>query len=280
MNQLAKKNDTQYLLIVLLAISKVLLLTIIFVYIKKYKENKRLSNELKQKNDDLEELSEAKSKFFTLISHDLKAPLYNISNLSNLLKLYSNDMDEIERLETLDQLNISSKQLLSLVDNILLWAQTQVGSVENRPERLNLKFLIKESIGLLTPFANEKNIRIIDKSTELIIIADENLLGTSIRNLLSNAIKFSNRDSVVKLETKVTDDYIAISVIDEGIGIESERVEEIKSGNGNSTLGTNKEKGSGLGIKITKEFIEMIGGSITLQSEVGKGTKFTIKIPK
>lgn len=280
--KLSEANNIQYYLIILLATSLVLVGTLIFIYFRKFGENKSLTEELKKKNTDLEKLSDERNKFFTLISHDLKAPLYNISNLSNLVKMYYNDMDEAERDTTLDQLNISSKHLLTLVDNILQWSRTQVGTMENNPEPLNLNSLIVESIDILSSFASEKDIELvkdISKTEYTYVKADYNLLTTAIRNLISNAIKFSYRNHKVEIITDTKDGKIKIDVIDTGIGIADDIRSEILKGNASTTLGTDNEKGSGLGLKITKEFIEMTGGQVTLVSKEGKGTTFSIILP-
>lgn len=276
--KLDKANSIQYYLIILLGVSLILLGTFIFIYLKKFKENKKMTEELKLKNKDLEKLSDNKNKYFTLISHDLKAPLYNISNLSNLLKMYYDNMDENEKTQTLDQLNKSSKHLITLVDNILIWSKTQVGTIENNPETIQLDILIDECIEILKPSADEKEVRLINKSDKISIKVDYNLLSTSIRNLISNAIKFSNEKNNVTIETKKSNQDYLIIVKDTGVGIEPERLQEIMNGTTGSTLGTNNEKGSGLGLRITKELIEIIGGSLTAKSELGKGSTFTIKL--
>lgn len=283
LEKLSVANNIQYYLIILLAALLVIVGILIFIYFRKFSENKSLSIELKKNNTDLERLSDERNKFFTLISHDLKAPLYNISNLSNLLKMYSDDMDESERNITLDQLNVSSKHLLTLVDNILLWSRTQVGNMENNPEPLNLNSVIIESIDILNSFASDKDIELvmdIVETTNVYVRADYNLLSTAIRNLISNSIKFSHIGHNVEIKTTSINGDIKIDVIDTGIGIATEVQAEILKGNASTTLGTNNEKGSGLGLKITKEFIEMTGGQVTLVSQEGIGTTFSIILPK
>lgn len=282
LEKLSEANQIQYYLILLLASSLVLVGILIFIYFRKYTENKRLTEELKKKNTDLERFSEERNKFFTLISHDLKAPIYNISNLSNLMKMYSYNMSKDEQDTTLDQLNLSSKQLLTLVDNILLWAKTQIGNMENNPEPLHVNAVIAESIDILRSNAAEKNITLLnksDKTNDIHISADYNLLSTSIRNLLTNAIKFSHENQEVIISTKLAENQIKIEVTDTGVGISKEMQEEIRKGNASTTLGTNNEKGSGLGLRITKEFIEMNEGKITLESQEGVGTTFSIIFP-
>ncbi|MFA7326186.1 MAG: tetratricopeptide repeat-containing sensor histidine kinase [Candidatus Kapaibacterium sp.] len=283
LEKLSEANNIQYYLIILLAALLVLVGTLIFIYFRKFSENKSLSVELKKNNTDLERLSDERNKFFTLISHDLKAPIYNISNLSNLMKMYAYDMDEAERNTTLDQLNVSSKHLLSLVDNILLWARTQVGNMENNPEPLDLNGVITESIDILSSFASEKDIELVMDTSDtdgIGVRADYNLLSTAIRNLISNAIKFSYRGHKVEIRTTSINGDIKIDVIDTGIGIANDIQDDILKGNASTTLGTNNEKGSGLGLKITKEFIEMTDGQITLESQEGKGATFSIILPK
>jgi signal transduction histidine kinase len=199
------------------------------------------------------------------------------------MKMYANDMDIAERDTTLDQLNVSSKHLLTLVDNILLWSRTQVGNMENNPEPLDLNGLITECIDILKPFASEKDIELVrdtEKTNGIEVRADYNLLSTAIRNLISNSIKFSHSKHKVEINTDTVNGHIRIDVIDTGIGIAEELQTQILRGNASTTLGTNNEKGSGLGLKITKEFIEMTGGQVTLESKEGEGTTFSIVLPK
>jgi two-component system sensor histidine kinase/response regulator len=169
--------------------------------------------------------------------------------------------------------------VLGLIDNILLWAKTQAGTVENKPEDLNINGLIAECIDILSPMASEKDITLVNQSEDISLQIDHNLLSASIRNLISNAIKFSNEGSSVVIKAEQVGDECQISVIDDGIGIEPERVIEIMDGGTSSTLGTSKEKGSGLGLRITKELIAMTGGNLTAESQWGKGSVFTISLP-
>lgn len=277
--ELGYKNKVQYYLIVFLGI--VLLLSVIFIYVyyRKDKENKRISKELMNMNLDLTKLSKNRDKYFTLVSHDLKAPLYNISNHSSLLALYYNSMDEKEKSETLIQMKKSSQSALVLIDNILLWSKTQFGTLENKPELLDMKELIKECIEVLSPIADEKEITILNEAENISLHIDYSLISASIRNLISNAIKFSNVGSQIVIRINKAPNTFDICVQDQGIGIEPHRVEEINDGGTASTLGTNNEKGSGLGLRITKELISLVGGSLTAESQLGKGSNFTISLP-
>lgn len=279
LEKLSLANNIQYYLIVLLASSLSLLGIFMYIYFRKYNENKSISSELTDRNIELENLSESRSKLFTLFSHDLKAPLYNISNLSNLMNQYRFDMDESEKEETLTQLSKSSNYLVALVDNILLWARTQIGNVENNPEELWVNSVVVDCVDVLTSYAMEKDILLENKADEIKVIADYSLLSVSIRNLISNAIKFSHKGNRVIITTRLLNNEVDIIVKDEGVGMDEEKLEKVMTGHYTSDLGTNNEKGTGLGLKITKEFIELNGGKLTAESRLNLGSTFTITLP-
>jgi signal transduction histidine kinase len=168
------------------------------------------------------------------------------------------------------------------LDNLLQWSMSQTGEIEFKPEILNLNEIVAENLALYVDAAARKKIRlnsqIIDNQS---IRADENMLNFIIRNLLSNAIKFSNADSEIKIAVTSEPNYQLISIIDQGVGMSAEQASKIFDAQEHtSTVGTQAEKGTGLGLPLCQSFVERNGGQIWAMSEVGKGTTFSFTIPK
>ncbi len=280
LQKLSDANQIQYYLILLLGASLVLLGIFIFIAYRKSKRNKQLAKELTIRNNELEIMAEEKSKYFTLISHDLKAPLYNISNLSGVVKNYKNDMSEQEYENTLDLLDGSSKQVIELIDNILTWAKTQTDNIEIMKSEFYVDDMVNNCIKILGPTANEKNIDLTYEEMDFTVIADKKLISTATRNLISNAIKFSEEDSTVAINCNQDSEEWSISVKDDGVGMTEAQIDSVMNGKSATTNGTRNEKGSGLGLLITKEFIELTEGELEIISKKDEGSIFTIKIKK
>jgi len=280
LQKLSEANQIQYYLILLLGGTLVLLGVFIFIAYRNSKKNTHLAKELTKRNDDLEKMAEEKSKYFTLISHDLKAPLYNISNLSGVVKNYKNDMSELEYNNTLDLLDGSSKQVIELIDNILTWAKTQTDNIDIKKSEFYIDDMINNCIKILEPSANEKNIDLIYDDMDFTVIADKKLLSTATRNLISNAIKFSEEGSTIAIFCNQDAEEWSISVKDDGVGMTKSQVNNVMNGKSVTTNGTRNEKGSGLGLLITKEFIELTEGELEIISKKDEGSTFIIKIKK
>ena len=168
-----------------------------------------------------------------------------------------------------------------LLENLLLWARTQRGTIEFNPQKENLYLLTVETIALLRQPAADKAIFLINQIPEDIYVkADKNMLLTIFRNLISNAIKFTPKEGKIVISARsITDEdkqnFIEISVNDSGVGIEKEkRARLFKISENISTKGTEGESGSGLGLILCKEFVEKHGGTIKVESQIWKGSSF------
>ncbi|MBF0118169.1 MAG: hybrid sensor histidine kinase/response regulator [Desulfobacterales bacterium] len=238
--------------------------------------------ELKDIRKKLEEANAAKTKFLSIIAHDLKNPLYSMMGFSDFLSKRYNDFNEEDKIKFLNNINISSHQLYKLLENLLDWASVQTGRMDYNPQISDLSVMVSMIIKLHKQQADEKKISLISKiAADTIILADTNMINTVIRNLLSNAIKFTPSGGQVTVSSDDLQTHVKISVIDTGIGIKKENIEnlfkiEVKC----MTLGTNKEKGTGLGLVLCKEFIEKNNGKIWVESEQNKGSKFMFTLPK
>ncbi|PLX12048.1 MAG: hypothetical protein C0597_14095 [Marinilabiliales bacterium] len=232
-----------------------------------------------------QELSQAnatKNVFFSIIAHDLKGPVGNFTQLLNLLKENFNDISNDEKLDYLNILQALSKKTNTLLDDLLLWARIQMNTLEFSIELTNIKSLIQSSVEIVKEKAQEKNIEIISDINDLDVEINESSVKTVIRNLLSNAIKFSHRNSKIEISSFVNEDLnsITISVKDSGVGIPKENLDKLfKIESSFSTFGTDKEKGTGLGLIICKELVRKNNGTIRVESTEKKGTTFHFTLP-
>jgi signal transduction histidine kinase len=250
---------------------------------------KKVENELKKQKDKLEkqtgkleELNITKDKLFTIISHDLRNPFNTILNLCTLLKQNLKDYktDEIEKFINL--LNESAGKGFYLLENLLNWSRSQTNQINIMPSRFDISFLIDLNIDLFRQNAMDKKVELISAiDHKMFVYADEDMVNTVIRNLISNALKYTHEKGKITIHAKETDDFIEVSVKDTGIGIEPEDLKNLFRIDVNKVKpGTGKEKGTGLGLIICKEFIEKNGGQIWAKSTQKKGSIFYFTIPR
>jgi signal transduction histidine kinase len=266
-------------------ISIVILIIIIFLLRRMsgaHKTIKDFNIKLEESNEKLRLINSTKNKFFSIIAHDLRSPLGAILSFSNLIDDECSSSKEIETVaEYNSYLNQSARNLNSLLDNLLQWAKSQLGNIKHQAINFNLSEVIKENIEIQKLKAKEKSIEInshIDNNIH--VYADINMINTVIRNLLSNAIKFSYPKSEINLFAKIDGEMLQLSVQDHGIGIDQSKQNKLfKIESNTSTLGTNNETGTGLGLILCKEFVETNGGSVWIKSEESKGASFTFTIP-
>ena len=238
--------------------------------------------ELDERNRQLWEIIAAKDKFFSIISHDLKNTFSSIVNFTSYLKNNFRSMDASDIERSMASINQSSSQVYELLDNLLNWALSQTGKIEFKPEAIDLKAVINETVKNSSVAAGNKKIRIVTKlENEFTAYADGNMLKTILRNLLSNAVKFSHAGGIVEIAVNRAMEGVAISVEDDGIGISGEHLKNLfKIDSSVKTSGTQNEKGSGLGLILCREFVEINGGKISVESEPGSGSKFVFTLPE
>lgn len=230
----------------------------------------------------LKELNATKDKFFSLIAHDLRNPFNSILGFTDLLlhNLPTYSQDNITRFITI--INNSSQQVFNLLENLLFWSRSQTGTIEFRPEELDLSLRIVENVSFLENIALKKNIKILIENIEpCIVFCDKNMINTILRNLLSNALKFTPPHGQVIVSLLDLNTHIEVSIKNNGIGIDKDDIGKLFRIDSEFTkLGTSNEKGTGLGLIICKEFIEKHNGTIRVKSELGKGSEFIITLAK
>ena len=237
--------------------------------------------ENKSNESKLLELNATKDRFFGIIAHDLKSPFNSILGLSQLLQdqIRAKDYEQVD--ELVDLIKHSSLRATDLLINLTEWAYAQSGKMEYKPNAFDVVTLINEINLSLVAAAKLKVILIQSQlPARLNVFADKTMISAVIRNLLNNAIKFTNSGGRIDISAQTKENEVVISVKDNGIGMAKERIEKLFQGNENvSTPGTKKEKGTGLGLIICKEFIEKNKGRFWVESELDKGSTFYFSLP-
>ncbi|MEI6455735.1 MAG: PAS domain-containing sensor histidine kinase [bacterium] len=244
-------------------------------------ERKQAENSLRESEAKLKELNATKDKFFSIIAHDLLNPFNTILGFMEVIIQDYEEMDKAQIHDYLKIVDTSSRQAFTLLENLLLWARSHTGSIDFRPDSVDIQKNVEDVIDLLKTQAEKKEVSISSEiKDQFIVTADKNMIDTILRNLLTNALKFSFRKGKITVSAKKTNGCIEISVRDNGLGITREDIVNIfRIDNKTSTLGTDKEKGSGLGLILCKEFVEKNGGRIWVESEFGRGSIFKFTIP-
>jgi len=232
---------------------------------------------------DLEIANATKDKFFSIIAHDLKNPFNTIMGFSEILIKKIESQSKEDQLKFLKLVYTSAKDANSLLENLLSWARLQTGTMTINSVKLSTMDLMENVVHFIEPMAAKKAISLIyDEEEEYEISADENMLTTILRNLGTNAIKFTNEGGEVRytIELKTDEKLAFFSVQDNGIGMSQNITEKLfRIDSKTSTLGTENETGTGLGLILCKDFVHLHGGEISVESEEGKGSKFSFTIP-
>ncbi len=244
-------------------------------------ERINVEKQLEEQNRELTKLNNTKNKLFSIIAHDLRSPFGSLISFIDIIKNRVLDEDYTELPHLLDYMNQAATSGFNLLENLLEWSRLQTKAIEFKPEYINLKSTVDNIINLYSNKAIEKNIDLFSKiKEEQFIYADENMISTVLRNLINNAIKFTPMNGVVFINYYENEKYSNITVTDTGVGINKQTLEKLFSITENiSTAGTDKEKGTGIGLIICNEFVAAHNGNIYIESEVNKGSTFTISLP-
>lgn len=229
----------------------------------------------------LKKLNATKDNFFSIIGHELKSPFNNIMGFSNLLaqQVQKKSFNDLEKYAAIIQ--DSSKRALALLRNLLEWSRSQTGNMVFTPENIEIVDLMQKVTDLLKDAAQQKSITIskIMPPSDF-IFADKEMIYSTLRNLVSNAIKFTDHGGKIIISAHQNQEEWVISISDNGTGIPPEALGKLfRIDQSYSTVGTENERGTGLGLILCQEFVEKHGGKIWVESEFGKGSKFSFSIP-
>jgi len=241
------------------------------------KQNK----ELEKLNNELENANREKDKIFSIITHELRNPLYWFQNLTEMLSLRYTKMPPEKVQKTLGALDESAKNAFHLMDNLLHWSRSRLNRITPVITDHSLEKLIHESSRMYETILKQKNIQlIIDLPIDSFIKADADLFMCVVRNLVSNAIKYTPEHGIIEITSTLKKQNYNISVTDSGIGIDQKLKKSIfHSDKESSSAGLMNEKGSGFGLKLCKEFVEMNKGKIWVEDNTGNGTCFCFTVP-
>jgi signal transduction histidine kinase len=250
-------------------------------YSESYKNLESLNLSLEQKvidrTTELTTANRVKDKLLSVISHDIKSPLNTLRGTLTIFGMGAVDDKELKQLmvNVDDQLN----QTTTFVENILLWTKSQLKGVNIHKQSFPIHSLAEEHVLIFQIAAKKKGI-VVENNTDplLNVWADKNIISLVLRNLISNAIKFSGSGKIY-LTTSFEKGIVSLYVKDNGVGIPEEKLKKIFEGDAESTYGTNKEKGTGLGLVLCLEYLKAMDSTLYAKSEEGKGTTFWMTLP-
>jgi PAS domain S-box-containing protein len=253
-------------------------------------ERKKAETEIQMKNIELAELNVQKDKFFSIIAHDLRSPFSGLLGLTQIMSEEIEELSKTEISEIAKEIRFAINNLYKLLENLLEWSRMQHGGIEFQPVLTQLTTIIKNNISVQLKSAEVKEIKLkFDAADEIFAFADIEMLNAILRNLISNAIKFTMRGGEVQIGASYiastgeesAGGFVQIYVKDNGIGMDSITLKRLfMIEHKVSQPGTENEPSTGLGLLLCKEFVERHGGSIWVESELGKGSTFYFTLPE
>ena len=275
-----KLNQARQQRILMFGIVTILLILLGALY-SRFQIKKRAQLKLSAANNQLSVLNQTKNKFFTILAHDLKNPIYAFRNIS--ASVYDNhaELDSKDLRYYTGELKNTSEKLCSFLDELLKWAASITGRLAPKAEALELKPVFKELADLYSPMVKAKNLSLSVVVPEgHFVWADRNMTNTVFRNIISNAIKFTPEQGWIKIQSNMNSLHTEIKISDSGIGISPEDLPRLFDiGNDPSKIGKSNDKGMGFGLFLCKEFIDKNNGKIWAESQPGNGTVFRITLP-
>lgn len=260
----------------LIAVALFLILGAILFYFQRKNKKKAQAQ-----NIQLQQLNQTKDRFFTIVGHDLRGPITSFTGVNTLMDWYIERKDFKKLKELGTNIAQSAGQLDTLLNNLLGWAMAQTAGIPYSPEQVPLKALTEEVQLLFKHLLEAKQIVLTDNTPEdVTVFADKNALMLVLRNLISNALKFTPKGGFITISCRDDGHSIWVMVEDSGVGIDPKKIKGLFELNEEkSTFGTANEKGTGLGLLLCKEYVELNKGMIQVESLVGKGTTFSFSIP-
>jgi signal transduction histidine kinase len=248
-------------------------------------ERKLLEHEREDLISKLKKLNESKDSLFSLISHDLRSPFNSLLGFSEILATEYETLTREEIKEYLNVLYDTSKNLYGMTNNLLQFSRFQTGRVDFNPAILDIKAMLNHSLKLLRGNTIKKRINVISSVPDGIkVSADEDMLNSILQNLISNAVKFTPKGGDIYISVNKLDSFgnmkmLQVVIRDTGVGITDDLKNNIFKDHVQSSPGTEREYGSGLGLLLVKEFIEKNGGQISVVSKLGEGSTFSFTLP-
>lgn len=283
---LKEKNSRGKIVVLALSGITLLVLLLVFSFYKRVKERNKMLLQLSQQKDsiqnqakDLRQINHVKDRMFSIISHDLRGPVASLKGLIDFMKSESLSAEESEMI--VKELRQSVGGVDMLLENLLVWAQIQIrGDVSVKKEAVNIQQLAQDIVYISSNTATQKNIQLkLAIEPNIAVTADKNHISLILRNLVNNALKFTPSGGTITIEAKHHEGKIKLCVEDTGVGMTEEEIGKLfKIDKPFSQLGTDNEKGSGLGLMFVKEYIQICGGEFSITSTKGKGSRFCVTL--
>jgi len=277
--ELAAQRDRFTRNIILAAGLAVFFIALLLVFFME--KTKKLNQQLKRKQNELQVLNTMKDKVFSVIGHDLRAPLTNIIGMMTIFE--EEDLPTEQRTYVIKTLQEQSSTTLDTLDKLLLWGKSQLAGPVLNTTAFEANEIIEKNIQWVKNDTAKKNITVVNHvPSHVKLQADRSHTDFIIRNLLSNAVKFTYPDGKIMIDVAAsqTNGMVTLVIMDTGIGMSQEQLQELFSFNNQSTTGTAQERGTSMGLALCKGFIEENGGSITVESNPGKGSRFYVSFKK
>jgi len=242
---------------------------------------KKIQRQLRYQADELMKTNSLKDKLFTIISHDLKGPILGVRELMRLTN--EGFVSKEEFFNILPEANKNMDSVSILLENLLAWTSSQMKGEVVEKEEFNLENMIQEQFLLFDKSVKEKGMflkKVKYTDGDILVYADKNMIDLAIRNLISNAIKFSGEGDTISVILKEKPESVYVRIKDTGAGIPPENLEKLRKKESISTLGKNKESGTGLGLLLVQDYIEKNGGTLYIQSSLNEGSEFSFYLPK
>ncbi len=240
---------------------------------------------LRNTNEELKKLNEMKDRFFSIVSHDLRSPFAGILTITDIIKNHADTVSKEELISMLQSLNETAQQTYKFIEDLLEWSRSQMGRIQMNIVEEDLHTIVTGTILTLKQQAEIKNIEINSRiQSGTFAMFDNNMMATIVRNLISNAIKFTPKGGKITLKAEAIEKegkrFIRLAVSDTGVGMTEQQVANLFSlDKVQSTPGTEKEKGTGLGIMICRDFINKMNGKLSVESKLNEGTTFFVDVP-
>ena len=288
---IARINKLKLISYILLGAFSIVSTFLLLIYLKR-NSGVKYTRELEEKNKQIQEKNEAiliqskkleetnavKDKLFSIVSHDLKDSVSSIKAFMDLLKEGSLSSEEFN--ELVPELSENADNASLLLFNLLNWSKSQMESLEPKPEYFNIQEVFKDKIKLVEKKVEKKKIVMVDETIADTIYADRSMVEIIVQNLITNAVKFCDSGDIISISNQVINGRCQFYIKDTGVGISEENQEKLFKSNSFTTIGTTNEKGTGLGLTICKELVELNHGRIWLESSVNMGSKFYIELPR
>lgn len=276
-NEQQLQNQFLIMIIGLILLLSLIIILVILYFAKKKQDDLLL--QVRKSNSQLEELNQFKDQILSVISHDFKSPLNNLQIAIELAREEDLTSDEYKTILSGIDDQLSRTQIF--LQNILFWARNQIKGYTVEKRTFNFHELVQESIDLLQEQLKHKNIHLLfhyDKNESL--YTDREIINITFRNILQNAVKYSRENENIAIKMSEMNDHKVISVIDSGIGMDKDVIDQLFTYNLESTGGTQLEKGSGIGLLLSRDLLQLIGGEIKVFSVKNQGSDFQIILPK